>query len=99
MSELSEHEHEHIEPGDPRYEGFRIRELWLLCLVDVDDNQEGIAGVTRDAAVRHSLSVGPAMASDERRAAHLRDYGRELAARGEPVALKHFRLVTMEKLD
>lgn len=30
-----------IEPGDPRYDGFRIQELWLVVAVDVDD-QEGI---------------------------------------------------------
>lgn len=30
-----------IEPGDPRYDGFRIQELYLVVSVDVDD-QEGI---------------------------------------------------------
>jgi len=91
--------HEHIEPGDPRYDGFRIRELWMLTGVDPADNQEGVIGITREVAIRHSIDIGPALASDERRAHHLREYGRELAARGTSVTLKRFVVEDVELLS
>lgn len=35
--------HECIHAGDPRYDGFRVTDLWVVLLVDPRDNQEGIA--------------------------------------------------------
>jgi hypothetical protein len=91
--------HDHVPPGDPRYDGFRIREIWALTGVDPSDNQEGLIGVPLEAAIRHSLDPGPALGSDERRAQHLREYGREVAARGLSVTLKKFSIEDVEVIE
>lgn len=80
----------HIEPGDPRYDGFRIEQLWVLCMVDPADNQEGAVWIEVDAARRHNLAPGAAFASDQRRREHLEAYAEELAANGARCTLKHF---------
>jgi hypothetical protein len=82
---------EHIDPDDPRYDGFRIREMWAMTAL-APDNQEAILWVNdpRDAA-RHHLTPGPAFASDQRRLKHLREYAQEQATRhGIEVRIRHF---------
>lgn len=64
---------EHIDPDDPRYDGFRMTDCWLATMVG-DDNQEGVLYVTPALAAMHHMSVGPAWASDERRLSHLRAF-------------------------
>jgi hypothetical protein len=81
---------EHISAEDPRYDGFRIREYWMLTAV-APDNQEAPVFVHRDYAARHHLPVGPALAADERRREHLRELGQEMAQKfGTPFKIRHF---------
>ena len=37
---------QHIDPDDPRYDGFRIKEYWALTMLG-EDNQEAWSGSTR----------------------------------------------------
>lgn len=90
--------HECIEPGDPRYDGSRMRELWVLCAIDPADNQEGIVHVPPEAAFAFHLDIGPAFASDEPRADRLREYASWLAAGRAQVRtrLRHFVIADEE---
>jgi len=81
----------HIDPDDTRYDGFRIREYWVLTST-AGDNQEAPLFVTGPQARAFHLSFGPAMASDERRHRHLREYAAWMAE-GNPgleLRLRHF---------
>lgn len=82
---------EHLPDDDPRYDGFRIHDYWILTNVG-SDNQEAPLFVTPPQARAFHLSIGPAMASDERRAHHLRQYAAWMAE-GNPgleFRLRHF---------
>ena len=80
----------HVSASDPRYDGFRIREYWIATAVG-PDNQEGPLFVEPITAFRFHLSPGPAMAADERRLRHLREFA-AIAAResGYEVRVRHF---------
>lgn len=67
----------HIDQDDPRYDGFRIHEYWMLTATG-PDNQEAPLYVNRAVAVQYHLAEGPAMAADPRRLEHLRDYARAM---------------------
>lgn len=76
---------DHPAPGDPRYDGFRISELWAWCQVDPRDDQEGI--ITLET--RHGPM--PLIASDRVRLRDLRLYARMVAtSTGRPVRLRRF---------
>jgi hypothetical protein len=82
---------QHISDDDPRYDGFRIREYWMLTTTG-PDNQEAPLWVTEPQAVRFHLSPGPSMASDARRLHHLRQYAQWMAD-GNPgmtFVIRHF---------
>jgi hypothetical protein len=82
--------HEHIDPDDPRYDGFRIREYWIATAI-APDNQEAPLFVTPQMASDFHLSPGPAMSADERRRLHLRDYAQWIATHYEhEVRIRHF---------
>lgn len=80
----------HIDQDDPRYDGFRIREYWILTAV-APDNQEAPLFLPPHLAQRFHLSVGPAMAADQRRLVNLREFAKwardEL---GWELRLRHF---------
>ena len=57
---------EHMHPDDPRYDGFRIREYWILTAV-APDNQEAPLLISPNAGAQYHLADGPAMAADQRR--------------------------------
>lgn len=74
-----------IEPGDPRYDGFRITEIWAWTQVDPKDNQEGI--ITFDSP----LGPMPMIASDRVRMSQFRLYAQMVANQiGREVKLRHF---------
>ena len=77
---------EHIDPDDPRYDGFRIRQIWAVTAI-APDNQEALLWVEPSDARAFHLSPGPAFASDARRLKHLREYAQMIADR-EQVALQ-----------
>lgn len=92
-------QHEHIRPGDPRYDGFRIKQLWIVTGVDPSDNQEGILPITLPDAIRFSLLPGFAFASDELRAHHLREFARAVKQEdGMSLNIKHFTLDSEEQV-
>ena len=70
---------EHIDKDDPRYDGFRIREYWMLTAIG-PDNQEAPVLVDTRAAYRFHLAIGPAMAADQRRLLHLREFAAYVAS-------------------
>lgn len=71
-----------IPAGDPRYDGFRISELWLVTMVDPADDQEGLM---------YEAGSGPLMATDERRLEFLRAIvSRNAAEGGPPLRIRHF---------
>jgi hypothetical protein len=80
----------HVNQSDPWYDGFRIRELWIVTAVGPDD-QEGVLHVPAHYAIEFHLEPGPAFAADERRLRHLRDFAR-MAARetGLTIRIRHF---------
>jgi hypothetical protein len=81
---------EHIDADDPRYDGFRIRELWAATAV-ATDNQEATLWVDLEDANAYHLTQGPAMAADERRLRHLREFAQAIATRyGVEVRIRHF---------
>ena len=81
---------EHIDIDDERYDGFRIREYWMATVV-APDNQEGVLGIGPMEAIRFHLTMGVAMATDERRLSHLREYARYAAERFSVVIkIRHF---------
>jgi len=81
---------EHIDPNDPRYAGFRIREYWALTCID-PDNQEAMIWINNRMAADFHLTPGPAMAADERRLLHLREFGQRAADElGYELRLRHF---------
>jgi hypothetical protein len=81
---------EHIDPDDPRYDGFRIREIWAATAI-APDNQEAMLWVDHHDAVKHHVAVGPAFAADRRRLNHLRAYAQEQATLHEiEVRIRHF---------
>jgi hypothetical protein len=64
---------EYIPAGDPRYDGFRITELWAWTFIDPSDDQEGIA------TLLHRDNVLPLIGSDRRRIESFRGYAQRLA--------------------
>jgi len=81
---------QHIDQDDSRYDGFRIRELWLLTTLAPDD-QEGVIGLNPALAAAFHLTPGPALASDRRRLRHLREFARVAAPRfGGELRLRRF---------
>lgn len=81
---------EHIDPDDPRYDGFRVREYWMATAV-APDNQEAPVYVDPMMAQKFHLAVGPAMAADERRARHLRELAAWVAQEYETeIHVRHF---------
>lgn len=82
--------HEHIDPDDPRYDGFRIAEYWIATALS-PDNQEAPLFVTPQMARDFHLADGPAMASDERRLMHLREYAHWMATHYHAeIRIRHF---------
>lgn len=83
---------ERIGPGDPRYDSFRIRELWLFVAVDPKDDQEGVV------AGPDGL---PLIATDRRRYEDVRAYAQWRARQhGVQVrALRCDRLTVAETFD
>lgn len=78
---------EDIAAGDPRYDGFRVTEVWAFIAVDPADNQEGIAAF-RDPITQAWM---PLVAADERRLESLRPMAQRLAnMSGVTILLKHF---------
>jgi hypothetical protein len=78
-------DHDHAEPGDPSYDGFRISELWAWTQVDSKDNQEGII------TLHTKQGPMPLIASDRVRLNDLRMYARMVAkSNGRPVTLRRF---------
>jgi hypothetical protein len=67
--------HEHVDPDDPRYDGFRIAEYWMATAIS-PDNMEAAVFVGLTEAERFHLYPGPALAADARRLVHLREYAR-----------------------
>jgi hypothetical protein len=81
---------EHIDQDDPRYDGFRIREIWAMTAI-APDNQEALLWVEPHDARPFHLSPGPAFASDARRLKHLREYAKAQAGLyGIEVRIRHF---------
>ena len=81
---------EHVDKDDPRYDGFRIREYWMATAT-APDNQEAPILVTTGLAAHFHLTPGPAMASDERRARHLREFAAWVAREFQwEVQVRHF---------
>lgn len=65
---------EHISPDDSSYNGFRIKELWVLTTESDGDDQEALLWLDAATASHFHLTPGPTMASDERRLNHMREY-------------------------
>lgn len=81
---------EHIDADDERYDGFRIREYWIATVV-APDNQEAPLGVDPLDAPRFHMTPGPAMAADQRRLHHLREFAKEIASANDiEVVIRHF---------
>ena len=82
---------EHVDDDDPRYDGFRIRDYWILTAIGPDD-QEAPLWVTEGHARIFHLSIGVSMASDERRLHHLRQYAAWIteANPGMGLRIRHF---------
>lgn len=77
---------EMIPPGDPRYDGFRITQVFAWCIVDSDD-QEGIP------AFRGPQGPMPMVAADRQRMQSLRPIAEHIAStHGRRVVLKRFVL-------
>jgi hypothetical protein len=94
MSEKTEAEQidpkQHIDPDDPRYDGFRLREYWVATST-AGDNQEAPLFVGDQMGRDFHLSPGPAMAADERRLLHLREYADFMAKRFKvEIRIRHF---------
>ena len=92
--------HDHVSPDDPRYDGHRIERLWAVTGVDPADDQEGVLHVDARAALTFGLDAGVALGTDERRAAHLREFG-QWVAEGNPgveIRIREFELVAEERL-
>jgi hypothetical protein len=82
---------EMIDPEDPRYKGFRIREYWVALAIDPDD-MEAPLFVSPLMAHMFNLAPGPALAADERRLKNLRDFAAWSATQfGVVVYIKHFK--------
>lgn len=79
---------DHIYAGDPRYDGFRIEELWIFTLVNPNDNQEGL--IT-------TLDGRPFMVADRRMLDDLTRAVRESGV-AHGAVVKHFKLVDSETL-
>lgn len=88
---------ENIDIDDPRYDGFRIREYWVATTV-APDNQEAILGINPVEAMSFNLTLGVAMATDERRLVRLRAYA-EYAAEKFSVEIKIRHFVPVEGED
>lgn len=88
-------ENEDINAGDPRYDGFRFDELWVVSIVHPDSDQEGVAGVTVEAAIKYKVVPGMAIATDKVRRELLEQYRQELEERWPDLkpTMKHFKLV------
>ena len=82
--------HEHVDPNDPRYKGFRIKEYWIATSTDGDD-QESPIFVDLINARKFSISAGVAMASDRRRLYHLRKFVKHMSDYyGAVITIRHF---------
>lgn len=88
----SERDHVCRDQDDDYFRGARITDLWVVTLVG-DDDQEAIVNVPLPVAVKYSVDVGPAFASDEHRLHHMREVAKSAAANlGEPVKIIHLKL-------
>lgn len=77
-----------IEPGDPRYDGFRITELWAVTSIDPADDQEGLVAIEGPQGQVVSL-----IASDtERLESLLKPAAEGLRRQGVATELRHFSL-------
>lgn len=87
---IPQEEEPHIDTDDPRYDGFRINEYWIAT-ARAPDNQEAMLWVNGHEVIRYHLAGGPAMAADERRLAHLREYAQDVAETHHvDVHIRHF---------
>lgn len=81
---------EFIDQDDSRYDGFRIRELWMATTIGPDD-QEGVLGLEPREAREFHLLPGPAFAADGRRLRHLKAFAQKQADTfGVQVTIRHF---------
>lgn len=81
----------HIDQDDPRYDGFRIREYWMATAVAPDNQEAPLFVVPGYMTEKFHLAPGPAMAADERRLLHLREYAAWSAKQYEcEVRIRHF---------
>lgn len=79
---------EHISADDPRYDGFRIRDLWVATAT-APDNQEAMLYVDDLDVV--GLAPGPTFASDERRLVRIRKFAQLTATRCDcEIRIRHF---------
>jgi len=67
----------HVPPGDPRYDGFRVENIWLFTVIDKDDDQEGIA------SFRARGVQWPLIASDPTRRDDYMKIAKQIAAESE----------------
>lgn len=83
---------EHVSSADPRYDGFRIKEFWILTSASGGDDQEALLWLDPTTAHHFHLTPGPTMASDERRLVHLREYAKWVtgANPGYQLKIRHF---------
>lgn len=82
---------EDIRAGDPRYDGFRITELWAFVAVDPDDNQEGLPAFNDPVTGQWH----PLVCADERRVDSIRGMAQRLAnMSGRPLELRRFTTMT-----
>lgn len=80
-------EHEHIPPGDARYRGFRVQEMWTFSTIDPADDQEGIISMTS------GIGQMPLIASDRRRMEELKPIAQTIASMvNQQVLVRHFIL-------
>ena len=78
---------EPIAAGDPRYDGWRITELWAFLAVDPADDQEGVAGFDTGGAMM------PMICSDARNMESLRPIAQQIArVSGRTIRLARFTI-------
>lgn len=84
---------EHIGQDDERYDGFTMRELWIVTGSD-HTGSEGLLMVPSVLSFLFELTPGPAMASDARRVRHLREFAQFVAdtGLGGDITMRHLVL-------
>lgn len=80
-----------ISADDPRYDGFRITEFWILTAVDPVTNQEGVL-----AFKDPNDYIQPAMATDHRRLEMLKQLAKDTPEDTTSLRIIHFKLVDEE---